>query len=452
MSYLGACKRSKPGELDPQSSYSPDSSDPENVVVGSKPGLIPHSYSASFSASDLAYAKLRGPSTWESDSPRSASPKTRMPGHKRSWNDLILAFIAGVAVAYLFIQFGGKAGTELLLRQQTLLLPHADDSLCQETYVPQGTALSPLALGNLTGNPQATTDRLIVAARHTEDTSWLDVYLSDIPHIVYQIDDPALTKGALHRTVKNKGNEAMAYLQFIIDYYDRLPASMVFLHGHRGTWHFRDHVPILRRLKWGSFGFANLRFAPGTRLEWACGNNTDDPNFKPFDCNWVGGVMHMTGMAPRKANLVNVMNKDEWGDSIELISVWPQMYEEELGPPPPILAAPCCAEFMVSRDRILAHPKSFYVHLRDWIAETEVSRYRTGREFEYVWHYMFGEPPSIDPVRECDLLHCTEEELAASEAQLKAIPKYQSPDPTSPQLGVPQSIALAGDQNRLERP
>jgi hypothetical protein len=79
-------------------------------------------------------------------------------------------------------------------------------------------------------------------------------------------------------------------------------------------------------------------------------------------------------------------------------------------------------------------------------------RYRTGREFEYVWHYMFGEPPSIDPVRECDLLHCTEEELAASEAQLKAIPKYQSLDPTSPQLGVPQSIALARDQNRPERP
>lgn len=71
-------------------------------------------------------------------------------------------------VAYLFIQFGGKAGTELLLRQQALLLPHADESLCQESYVPQGTALSPLALGNLTGNPQATTDRLIVAARHAE--------------------------------------------------------------------------------------------------------------------------------------------------------------------------------------------------------------------------------------------------------------------------------------------
>eukprot|EP00884_Botryococcus_braunii_P021106 jgi/Botrbrau1/767/Bobra.0181s0023.2 len=189
----------------------------------------------------------------------------------------------------------------------------------------------------------------------------------------------------------------------------------------RGAWHFRDHVPILRRLKWGSFDFANLRFAPGNHLDWACGSNTDDPKHKPFDCNWVGEVIDMSGMGPRKGSALNAMNKDEWGDSMELISVWPQLYEEELGPAPPILTAPCCAEFMVSRDRILAHPKSFYLHLRDWIAETEVSRYRTGRDFEYVWHYMFGEPPSIDPVRECDLLHCTEEERAASEAQLKAM-------------------------------
>ncbi len=79
-------------------------------------------------------------------------------------------------------------------------------------------------------------------------------------------------------------------------------------------------------------------------------------------------------------------------------------------------------------------------------------RYRTGREFEYVWHYMFGEAPTIDPVWECDLLHCTEEERAASEAQMKAMPKYKSFGPSSPQLGVPQGIALARDQNRLEDP
>ena len=66
-----------------------------------------------------------------------------------------------------------------------------------------------------------------------QDTAWLDIYLSEIPHVVYQVDDWDKTEGAEHRTLVNKGNEAMAYLQFILDYWGRLPASMVFLHGHR---------------------------------------------------------------------------------------------------------------------------------------------------------------------------------------------------------------------------
>ena len=66
-----------------------------------------------------------------------------------------------------------------------------------------------------------------------QDTSWLDVYLSDIPHVVYHNADPRDTQGAQHRTLANKGNEAMGYLQFIVDYYDRLPASIAFIHGHR---------------------------------------------------------------------------------------------------------------------------------------------------------------------------------------------------------------------------
>ena len=66
-----------------------------------------------------------------------------------------------------------------------------------------------------------------------QDTSWLDIYLSEIPHVVYQVDDWDKTEGAEHRTLVNKGNEAMAYLQFILDYWGRFPASMVFLHGHR---------------------------------------------------------------------------------------------------------------------------------------------------------------------------------------------------------------------------
>ena len=37
--------------------------------------------------------------------------------------------------------------------------------------------------------------------------------------------------------------------------------------------------------------------------------------------------------------------------------VWDQVYAQELGPLPPAIHSPCCAEFVVSRDRILAHPR-----------------------------------------------------------------------------------------------
>ena len=67
----------------------------------------------------------------------------------------------------------------------------------------------------------------IVAARSTEDTSWLDVYLGRIRHVVYQIIDA----NAEYTTTVNKGNEAMPYLQYVIDHYDQLPDISVFSHG-----------------------------------------------------------------------------------------------------------------------------------------------------------------------------------------------------------------------------
>lgn len=58
--------------------------------------------------------------------------------------------------------------------------------------------------------------------------------------------------------------------------------------------------------------------------------------------------------------------------------------------------------------------REFYEHLRDWIVETELDRYRSGRIFEYMWAIMFGEPHLSQPLEECDLLHCTDEVRHAS--------------------------------------
>lgn len=107
MMNFGTWKRSKPGEQDPEASLTHSSDGPNQVVVGSNPGYIPHSYSANFTAKDLAYARLGGRSSgWDSDSPRSGPPKMRTHGHRRSCNDLILAFIAGKIVRRASFQTG----------------------------------------------------------------------------------------------------------------------------------------------------------------------------------------------------------------------------------------------------------------------------------------------------------------------------------------------------------
>ena len=62
---------------------------------------------------------------------------------------------------------------------------------------------------------------------------------------------------------------------------------------------------------------------------------------------------------------------------------------------------------------MLVHPKSFYVQMRDWIIETELGRYRSGRVFEYMWHVIFGEPEVVQAVPECVLLYCADEDVNA---------------------------------------
>ena len=62
--------------------------------------------------------------------------------------------------------------------------------------------------------------------------------------------------------------------------------------------------------------------------------------------------------------------------------------------------------------------------LRDWIRDTELDRYRSGRVFEYMWPIMFGEPAVTEPIEECDLLHCSEEDRAAASAPTPASARH----------------------------
>ena len=89
--------------------------------------------------------------------------------------------------------------------------------------------------------PGSTYTKCLVVPKVTgEDTQWIEKELSDMLNsgrlttAIYHMDDPSAT---LH-PIENKGNEAMAYLSYLIDFYDTdLPDVVLFMHSHQNTWH-----------------------------------------------------------------------------------------------------------------------------------------------------------------------------------------------------------------------
>jgi hypothetical protein len=59
-------------------------------------------------------------------------------------------------------------------------------------------------------------------------------------------------------------------------------------------------------------------------------------------------------------------------------------------PIPPTVGAACCSQFAVTASTIRLHAKDEYVKIRNWLLETEMEDYMSGRVLEYMWHIMFG--------------------------------------------------------------
>lgn len=72
-------------------------------------------------------------------------------------------------------------------------------------------------------------NKVVIVSRWQEDVNWTRTL--PIPVIVYEHGD----KSAMHSVEVNLGSEASAYLQYIIDHYECLPAWTLFLHGHGRT-------------------------------------------------------------------------------------------------------------------------------------------------------------------------------------------------------------------------
>ena len=57
---------------------------------------------------------------------------------------------------------------------------------------------------------------------------------------------------------------------------------------------------------------------------------------------------------------------------------------------PEEIAAPCCAQFAVTREQVLKRPKEDYERYYRWVTTTDLEDYVSGRVMEYLWHIIFG--------------------------------------------------------------
>lgn len=166
--------------------------------------------------------------------------------------------------------------------------------------------------------------------------------------------------------VPNKANEATSYLHYIIKNYENLPSNIIFIHDENESWHHSGK--ITEKIK-----------------EW----------IEKYEQN---GKMYyeFNNMTINKSDIYdnNPVFKEYWDTCLKNTKGDYNDAMPEQGK--------CCAQFIVSKERILENPKEFYINLYDWlINKTDgegngdqnslYSGHYTGRYLEWTWRFIFGD-------------------------------------------------------------
>ena len=207
-------------------------------------------------------------------------------------------------------------------------------------------------------------DAVIVVARHakSQDVSWL----KNATHPVVFIDkgDAQGRKGVSHL-----GEEGSSYLSFIIEKYEQLPRWVLFITAHERHWHHALASQLCSTcIDMGAtkLGFLNVNHDRNGRMLVL-----DKPRGQPAE-------LPVAVHARLRRELLGLHS----------------IYDGNQRMPP-------SAQFWVSRERILARPRSYYQKLLDVLSMPShplmawSTWYRNRRLWgfflEAYWHYIFGE-------------------------------------------------------------
>jgi hypothetical protein len=297
------------------------------------------------------------------------SPAYAMPTTRKAWQLLGLASFF-VTLAYLrYVGNSASWGDMPQVIGLGDLVPDAKASRPSsgESRQPGGAGQSTwdpkIAFVSGTTKPPGSnyTRTLVMPRLSDEKVDWVyEMLPADLGKVIYVADEP---NAPLHPP-KNKGREVMVYLTYVIDYYDILPDVSIFMHSHRWTWHNNDlhandavmMIEMLSSERVQREGYMNMR------------------------CEWYPGCpdwIHPGTM---------VADNDKLEETF-MAKCWSEIFPND--PIPPVLAASCCAQFALSRDRIQSIPLSRLIFYRDWLLRTELSDSIAGRIWEYLWHVIF---------------------------------------------------------------
>jgi hypothetical protein len=195
----------------------------------------------------------------------------------------------------------------------------------------------------------------IVTSHWKEDLTWL--LKSKFPVVLIDKEGADPSPFVPQHVIPNVGKECTAYLKYIIENYDNLPDYVAFIHGHETSHHQAHDRPLLEVIEGANvekYGFVPI-------------NNAHFPDSFYDDF----GKVRMFTFFDRLCMPLKGERPFEGG---------PWIYE--IG-----------AQFVVSRERILANPKMLY---EGWY-HIFMNNLDFSDEFtlilEKCWHVTFGEGP-----------------------------------------------------------
>ncbi|KAI0021384.1 hypothetical protein F4780DRAFT_287380 [Xylariomycetidae sp. FL0641] len=230
-------------------------------------------------------------------------------------------------------------------------------------------ALSVCILLHLISKPSTPPIRkaLVIAgtAEKEEGVEWL----AGVPldwEIHYYVADNPLSPGLA--VPANRGNEAMAYLTFIIDNYDHLPDVTFFHHDHYQAWHQgADSLTEVVNLQ---TDYVLERGYVSTRCLSNCEN-----------------------YMPVSKEIFPLENIPKLSRDKQLSSLLKVFLDHDTETMPKKIAAPCCAQFAASKEAIGKRSLQWWKDLRQWLLDTDLPSASSGRLIEWTWHIWLGEEP-----------------------------------------------------------